>query len=94
MNSSGFPFVLDYGIWHGHDPTTMLGSIFYYSRLNISEITLRFIKEEHRHLCRWCHTLFTKMYGIDELRLYCSKECKRLSRNAIVRKSKSKTRDI
>src|SRR6266480_67449 len=77
-------------IWRGHDPTTMLGSIFYYDRLKISQKTLAFINGSHERICRSCGSRFIKDWGIDGLRWYCSRECRRIARCAIVRKSKAR----
>src|SRR6266576_1949590 len=79
-------------IWRGHDPTTMLGSIFYYDRLKFSAKTLLFINGSHDRVCRWCKNRFVKEWGIHGLRWYCSKQCRIQARRVMVRASKAKIR--
>ena len=79
-------------IWRGHDPTTMLGSIFYYDRLKISPKTLLFINGSHDRVCRWCKNRFVKEWGIHGLRWYCSKQCRIEARRLMVRASKARIR--
>jgi len=79
-----------FGIWLGHDPNEKLGSIFSYKQLGVSSSTIRFINRINERLCRTCAKPFTKLWGRGEFRWYCSKECRRIARCLIVRRSKMK----